>query len=172
MRIAIVGNSGSGKSTFSEWLANRLKLPVLHVDKLLWLPGWKQRAEPEVSQELDAFQKQSSWIVDGVGTRAQLETRLAQANVKILIDTPVEICRTNALRRADAQSEAANPYINANLRYQDVMDLQMQVIDQFEKKWLLWLRPRALAENWIVYGHYAEAYVDSRWQHVKQSDGV
>ena len=49
-RIVIVGCSGSGKSTLARKLGLRLGLPVVHLDVLLYLPGWK-RAEPRFEFE-------------------------------------------------------------------------------------------------------------------------
>ena len=39
-RVLVIGNSGSGKSTFARALGDRTGLPVTHIDQLFWLPGW------------------------------------------------------------------------------------------------------------------------------------
>jgi adenylate kinase family enzyme len=39
MRIAVIGNSGGGKSVLARRLAFELQLPYVEVDSLLWLPG-------------------------------------------------------------------------------------------------------------------------------------
>ena len=48
-RVAVIGNSGGGKSTLSRQLAARFDLPCTDLDCLLWLPGW-QLASEEVYQ--------------------------------------------------------------------------------------------------------------------------
>ena len=36
----MIGNAAGGKSTLARHLARRRELPVIEVDRLLWLPGW------------------------------------------------------------------------------------------------------------------------------------
>ncbi len=45
-RVVVIGNSGGGKSMLARHLANRLDLPYVEIDALLWRPGW-QLAPPE-----------------------------------------------------------------------------------------------------------------------------
>jgi adenylate kinase family enzyme len=164
MRIAVVGNSGSGKSTFAKWLAYRLALPLLHVDKWLWLPGWEPRPEQEMNAALESFMRKPSWVIDGIGTRLQLEERLSMATFVILMDTPLEVCRVNALLRAHEQEQAPNEFIAPELRYNDVLDRQLEVIESFERNWMPWLREKAATDGWVRYEHYSQAYEDKRWE--------
>lgn len=39
MRIAILGNSGSGKSTVARWLAEHSGAALLDLDSVAWEPG-------------------------------------------------------------------------------------------------------------------------------------
>ena len=41
-RINVVGTSGSGKSTFSQVLANKLNYPYLEMDAMFWKPNWQE----------------------------------------------------------------------------------------------------------------------------------
>lgn len=43
-RVLIVGQPGSGKSTFARALGDRTGLPVVHIDQLHWMPGWIERS--------------------------------------------------------------------------------------------------------------------------------
>ena len=40
MRIAVIGYSGAGKSTLARALGARYGVPVLHMDRVHWAPGW------------------------------------------------------------------------------------------------------------------------------------
>jgi adenylate kinase family enzyme len=48
-RVIVIGNSGSGKSTVGEQLAERMGRPFIELDALHWEPGWKM-AEDELFQ--------------------------------------------------------------------------------------------------------------------------
>jgi len=39
-RVLVIGISGAGKSTFSRALARKTGLPLVHLDKEYWQPGW------------------------------------------------------------------------------------------------------------------------------------
>ena len=40
-RILIIGCGGAGKSTLARRLGEKTGLPVVHLDKLYWRPGWQ-----------------------------------------------------------------------------------------------------------------------------------
>ncbi len=67
MRIAILGNSGSGKSTAARWLAEHYAAPVLDLDTIAWAPGDDivRSAAHESKKALDQFCAQPSWIIEG-----------------------------------------------------------------------------------------------------------
>ena len=64
-RIAIVGISASGKSTFARELAVRTGLPLLHGDELEWLPHWVQRPPPELQAMHAQWLARPRWIIEG-----------------------------------------------------------------------------------------------------------
>ncbi len=49
-RVIIVGNSGSGKSTLAREMGERFGLPVVHLDKLFWLPNWIERSAADIDK--------------------------------------------------------------------------------------------------------------------------
>ena len=42
-RMVIIGATGSGKTTLGRRVAQKLRLPLVDLDELHWLPGWKAR---------------------------------------------------------------------------------------------------------------------------------
>jgi adenylate kinase family enzyme len=64
MRIAIMGNSGSGKSS----LARTLDGPILDLDTIFWEPNQiaVKRDSTAVLADLDAFIARDEWIIEGV----------------------------------------------------------------------------------------------------------
>ena len=57
MRILIIGNSGSGKSTVAKALAGRHSLAQLDLDSIVWEPGQVaiERPRLQVMADLGAF---------------------------------------------------------------------------------------------------------------------
>lgn len=64
-RILIVGCGGAGKSTLARQLGQKLNLPVVHLDKIWWLPNWQNRSKEEFDILLDNELSESHWIIDG-----------------------------------------------------------------------------------------------------------
>lgn len=87
--MAILGNSGGGKSTLARRLATQHSLPLHEVDKLLWRPGWVLAPENEYTSEHDRILADSAWLIDGLGRLESIAPRIARATVVILVDFPL-----------------------------------------------------------------------------------
>ncbi|NIF24814.1 AAA family ATPase [Pantoea sp. Tr-811] len=98
-RIVILGNGGSGKSTLARALGARLKLPVVHLDRLFWEPNW---AEPDAEQ-FRARVRQAvagdAWVCEGNYARRTFDLRLPRADLIIWLDTPRLTCFTRVVQR-------------------------------------------------------------------------
>lgn len=94
----LIGSPGAGKSTLATALGQRLNLPVVHLDRLWWLPGWKESTQADFDEMLADVLAQPDWILDGNYTRT-LPLRLAQAHVVIWLDFPRLLCLRRALWR-------------------------------------------------------------------------
>jgi len=64
-RIAIVGATGSGKTTLAQQLAQALNLPHVELDALHWGPGWAEAPRDEFRQRVNAALAGPSWVTDG-----------------------------------------------------------------------------------------------------------
>ncbi|KAG8716435.1 hypothetical protein FRC09_015743 [Ceratobasidium sp. 395] len=76
-KIAIVGNSGTGKTTLGAEISSLLNIPHLPLDTILWKPGWVMTSNDEFKVRVQAFMDEhpDGWIVDGnslshIGTMA------------------------------------------------------------------------------------------------------
>ena len=56
MRISIIGYSASGKSTFAKTIGEILNIPVLHLDKVNFLPNWVERKKEESKKIENPFE--------------------------------------------------------------------------------------------------------------------
>ena len=65
LRVAVVGTSGSGKTTMARRIAQACELPHVELDVLHWLPAWTQRSLPEFRRLVAEATAGSRWVVDG-----------------------------------------------------------------------------------------------------------
>lgn len=93
-RVVILGIPGAGKSTFARELGEKLDLPVYHLDRYFWRPGWKASSQDEFDQTLRELMTRDDWIMDG-NYRRTIPLRLERADTAIHLDLP----RRTALRR-------------------------------------------------------------------------
>ena len=114
--VAILGSAGAGKSRLARELADALELPVVHLDRLYWKPGWVAPTEPE----WEAIQRRElgreSWIADGLQeNRAGLPDHwLDAADTIVFIDTSPLLCVWRVIRRR--LSSEAGPEMPADCK--------------------------------------------------------
>ena len=71
-RVLIVGQPGSGKSTFARALGERTGLPVVHIDKIHWQPGWVERSRDEKDRLTREVHARETWIFEGGHSRRRI----------------------------------------------------------------------------------------------------
>lgn len=86
-RVLVIGISGAGKSTFARELARRTRLPLIHLDKEFWRPGWTTTPPPEWRAKVEALAARDTWIMDG-NYGGTLDLRLPRADTVLWFDYP------------------------------------------------------------------------------------
>ena len=97
-RILVIGCAGAGKTTFALRLGQKLELPVHHLDRLWWLPGWQAESRERFDARLAAIMQGEAWIIDGNYPRT-LPARLARADTVFVLDYSRWRCLLRALAR-------------------------------------------------------------------------
>jgi adenylate kinase family enzyme len=97
-RILILGPSGAGKSTLARLIGERLGLPVVHLDRINWNPGWVQTETRQFRERVAEAAKADRWVMDGNYT-AHLDLRLPRAEAIIWLDLPRRVYFLRAVRR-------------------------------------------------------------------------
>lgn len=99
MRIAVVGCPGSGKSTLALELHKILHLPLFHLDKYYWQPGWQRPDREEFKKIHHQLCDQDNWIIEGMATRL-FDYRAAKADVIVFLDIPLYKCIYRIFKRS------------------------------------------------------------------------
>lgn len=97
-RILVLGCCGSGKTTFSLSLGEITGIPVVHLDKLYWKPGWTEPTRAEFHAALINELSKEAWIMDGNYART-LPLRLQYCDSVLYFDLPRFICLWGVIGR-------------------------------------------------------------------------
>lgn len=97
-RIVILGPPGSGKSTLARHLGARHGLPVFHLDRAYWRPGWVEADPESFRAEVERIAALPAWVIDGNYTDT-IAPRFARADTVIYLDMPAWLCTARVLWR-------------------------------------------------------------------------
>ncbi len=97
-RIMIIGCGGSGKSTLARALGEKLGLPVVHLDKLFWKPGWVKSTKEEIDLKIQEEISKPRWIMDGNYNRT-MQQRAARCDTIIYLDFSRTACLLGVIKR-------------------------------------------------------------------------
>jgi adenylate kinase family enzyme len=97
VRVNVKGISGSGKSTFSQELAQKLGLPYLELDAIHHGPSWTEASADELQARVREFMAGApdGWVIDGNYESKLGELVLDAADRIVWLDPPLRV----ALRR-------------------------------------------------------------------------
>jgi adenylate kinase family enzyme len=97
-RILVVGSGGAGKTTFARELAERTGLPLVHLDREYWRPGWIEPPKGQWRARVAELIAAETWIMDG-NYSGTLELRLTRADAVVFFDVPRWTCVRGVLAR-------------------------------------------------------------------------
>jgi adenylate kinase family enzyme len=97
-RIAVVGTTGTGKTTFASRLARRFECPHVELDALHWEPGWKEAPLDVFRERVKEALVGPRWVVDGNYSRVR-DIVWTRADTVVWLDYPLPIVLWRLLRR-------------------------------------------------------------------------
>jgi adenylate kinase family enzyme len=86
-RVAMVGNSGSGKTTVGRALAIRIGAPFVELDSIFHQPGWAPLPLDEFRGRVQPLVDGPTWVIDG-NYRAVRDLVWARADTVVWFDLP------------------------------------------------------------------------------------
>lgn len=97
-RVIIIGCGGAGKSTLAQKMGALTGLPVVHLDKLFWKPGWAESTQEEFDAIIQEELRKDAWIMDGNFNRT-LPQRIQHCDTIIYLDFSRIACLSGVLKR-------------------------------------------------------------------------
>jgi adenylate kinase family enzyme len=108
-KIAVIGTSGSGKTTVARELARRLGVPHVELDSLYHGPGWTETPVEEFRRRVAAAMDAGGWVVDGNYDSKLGDLVLERADTVVWLDVPLRVALSRVtlrtIRRIRAREE-------------------------------------------------------------------
>lgn len=86
-RIMVIGGPGSGKSTVARKIGGITGLPVVHIDKMYWEPGWVFRDVREMHAMVIAAAQKNAWVFEGNNSQT-FQVRADRSDAIVFLDLP------------------------------------------------------------------------------------
>ena len=97
-RILVIGSGGAGKSTLARQVAERLALPIVHLDARYWHAGWTTTPKDEWAREVARLIAGDAWVMDG-NYSGTLDLRIPAADTVVFLDVPRLVCLWRVVKR-------------------------------------------------------------------------
>jgi adenylate kinase family enzyme len=148
-RVLVIGSGGSGKSTFSLRLGERLGLEVIHLDKVYWRPGWVEMPKDEWMRKVEELCGREAWVMDG-NYSGTLDVRLAACDTVIFLDQPRAVCMWRVLKRSVRYRRSTRP------------DMAEDCPERINLKFLQWVWTYPMRRRPMILARLGEIADDKR----------
>lgn len=132
-RVVVIGNTGSGKSTFGAAVASTLDVPYTDSDDVFWLPGWQERPNDEFRAALDDATRGDGWVLVGNYLSRATDITWPRADTIIWLDLPLPLVITRSVRRTTKRAVTRQVVCNGN-----VEKLRFLLPERFSGETPLW----------------------------------
>lgn len=156
-RIAVVGTSGTGKSTLARRIGELLDLPVVELDALHHLPGWQTRPDEDFRAMVAAATGGDSWVCDGNYSKAR-DVIWPRCQMVIWLDYPRWLAMNRVVRRTIRRTVTRQELWNGNR-------------EPLSNLWRLDPQRSIIAWTWTTHNRRREELEreinDPRWSHIE-----
>lgn len=90
-KIIVIGCPGSGKSTFSRALHEKIGIPLHHLDLMFWNADKTTVEKSAFRARLAEALSGDEWIIDG-NYASTMEERMAACDTVVFLDFPRDVC--------------------------------------------------------------------------------
>jgi len=94
MKILVIGNAGSGKSSLGRKLSKKYELQLYGLDNIVWKENWTPTPKEKRIQLIKEITDEENWIIEGVSKNA-----LKEADVIYFLNIPLYRCLINIISR-------------------------------------------------------------------------
>lgn len=147
-RIAVVGNSGSGKSALSAKIAERLGCDHIELDSIHHLPGWTPIERDAMRQIVRERIQADSWVVDGNYRSYVQDLVYPVADTVLWLDYPRRVVMSRVTRRTLGRMAMRRELWNGNReRFPNLFKTEP------EENIILW--------SWTQHEKYRQQYLEA-----------
>ena len=107
-RVAVIGSGGAGKSTLAVELGARTGLPVIHLDREFWRPGWQPTPDDVWEARVGELVQGDRWIIDG-NYGGTMPIRFERADTVVFLDLPRALCLLSVIWRSIRHRRTPRP---------------------------------------------------------------
>jgi adenylate kinase family enzyme len=97
-RIAVVGTTGSGKTTMARDVAGRLGVPHVELDALNWGPNWAEASREDFRERTVQALHTDAWTVDGNYSKVR-DIVWSRADTVVWLDYALPVIMWRLVRR-------------------------------------------------------------------------
>jgi adenylate kinase family enzyme len=156
-RVAVVGNSGSGKSVLAARLARCLGVAHIELDAMFHLADWQELPEEAFRAQVLSLVAAEGWVVDG-NYAAVRELVWERADTVVWLDLPRHVVMRRVTWRTLSRMLLARRLWNGNReRVRHLFSTNP------EQSIILW--------SWTKHAEYRQRYAaamtDARWSHLR-----
>ncbi|HEU4751124.1 MAG TPA: adenylate kinase [Acidimicrobiia bacterium] len=156
-RVAVVGTTGSGKSTFAAALAGRLGVPHIELDAIYHQPNWTPLSDDEFRRRISEVVTGDGWVADGNYSKVRDLVWGAADTVVVLAYSRALVMRRVVARTFGRMWQRQELWNGNRERWTNLLSLVP------EQNIIVWA--------WHTYDknqeRYLDALSDSQWGHLK-----